>query len=265
MPASSPRPPPAAAPVAYTPGTVVARSYTSEMSAPPISAGVQRLREIMKENGEEAGWDKAWQEDVTPWETHDRTTDGVRPLLKEVLDSGEFPVPKEGRALVPGCGRGFDAVFIARLGLETWGIDLSTRAVERAEAFLNSQLDAPPNVHFQTADFLTFPIPQDGFTLAYDYTFFCAIPPPLRNPWGKRMTELVHPGGYLVAVAWPLDGEREGGPPYSVSVDAYEEALGVGRGLWTKVVDRPSELSADGVHKGRERVVVWKREGGARM
>ncbi|KZO93223.1 S-adenosyl-L-methionine-dependent methyltransferase [Calocera viscosa TUFC12733] len=226
---------------------------------------VQRLREIIKEDGEEVGWEKAWQEGVTPWETHDRTSDGVRPLLKEVIESGEFPVPRTGRAIVPGCGRGFDTVYLGRLGLEAWGIDLSQKAVEAAETFLEEQPSPPSGVIFRAADFFKFPVPPGGFVLAYDYTFFCAIPLSLRAPWGERMGELVPPGGYLVAVVWPIDGERPGGPPYSVSVDAYEEALGVAEGKWSKVVDRESVLSANEVHKGRERVVVWKREGGAHM
>ncbi|KZT62383.1 S-adenosyl-L-methionine-dependent methyltransferase, partial [Calocera cornea HHB12733] len=201
----------------------------------------------------------------TPWEGHDRTADGVRPLLKEVIDRGEFPVPKSGRAIVPGCGRGFDTVYLGRLGLEAWGIDVSQTAVDAAEAFLQAQPSPPPGVLFKAADFFKFPVPAGGFALAYDYTFFCAIPPALRADWGARMAELVPPGGYLVAVVWPIDGARPGGPPYSVDVDAYEEVLGVAEGKWSKVVDRASELSTSDMHKGRERVVVWKREGGAHM
>ena len=37
------------------------------------------------------------------------------------------------RAIVPGCGRGYDAAYFARLGLESWGVDISPTAVEAAE------------------------------------------------------------------------------------------------------------------------------------
>lgn len=228
------------------------------------NVAVKKLREIIHAEGE-AGWDKAWQEGLTPWEQQDRLADGVRPLLKEVMESGEFPVPKEGRAIVPGCGRGFDAVYLGRLGLETWGIDLSEKAVEAAQAFLDASPEPPKNVTFKADDFLTFPIPEGGFTLAYDYTFFCAIPLTMRADWGKRMTEIVEPGGYLVALVWPIDGDRPGGPPYSVDVAAYDEVLGTKEGKWTKVVDRKSELSATEAHKGRESIAVWKREGGSKL
>jgi len=95
--------------------------------------GVPRLRELLKQYGEQ-GWDKAWEESVTPWEAHNRDDSGVRRPLSETLEGGYFPVPKTGRVLVPGCGRGFDAIYFARHGYEAWGIDLSSKAVEAAEA-----------------------------------------------------------------------------------------------------------------------------------
>ena len=48
---------------------------------------------------------------------------------------------------------------------------------------------------FKALDFFSFDIPQGGFQVAYDYTFLCAIPPELREPWGRRYAELITPGG----------------------------------------------------------------------
>ena len=41
------------------------------------------------------------------------------------------------RAIVPGCGRGYDAAYFARLGLETWGVDISPTAVDAAKIVCN--------------------------------------------------------------------------------------------------------------------------------
>jgi hypothetical protein len=46
------------------------------------------------------GWDMAWQEGITPWDDGD-----VQPALAELVQEGKVQLPKEGRALVPGCGR----------------------------------------------------------------------------------------------------------------------------------------------------------------
>lgn len=55
----------------------------------------------------------------------------------------------------------------------------------------------PANVHFKTLDFFDFPLPADGkkFNLAYDYTFLCALPPSLRESWGKRYAEIIETDG----------------------------------------------------------------------
>jgi len=134
----------------------------------------------------------------------------------------------------------------------------------RPPSLLKSLSDPPANVTFKIADFFTFSVPEGGFDLVYDYTFMCALPPALRADWGARLRQLVKPGGYLIALAWPIDGGRTDGPPYSVSVAAYEEALGLAAGHWTKVVERVSDLSVD-MHKDREKVLVWKRDGPAHL
>ena len=55
----------------------------------------------------------------------------------------------------------------------------------------------PSNVFFKALDFFNFELPQDGekFTIGYDYTFFCALPPKMREDWGKRYAEIIKPGG----------------------------------------------------------------------
>jgi hypothetical protein len=55
------------------------------------------------------------------------------------------------------------------------------------------------------ADFFTFSLSSPSvFSLAYDFTFFCAIPPSWRERWGKRYGEVVRPGGVLIILCFPL-------------------------------------------------------------
>lgn len=78
----------------------------------------------------------------------------------DLLTSKRLPLPETGRALVPGCGRvgvhtcidaclllifiqAYDAIAIARhLGLETVAIDIAPSAVEAAELYGPSLLQA---------------------------------------------------------------------------------------------------------------------------
>ena len=99
------------------------------------------------------GRDEAWKQGITPWDSQDGS---VRAPLKELIEEKKFPLPTEGRvaytvyilsnlakvavlpvpirrAIVPGCGRGYDAAYFARLGLESWGVDISPNAVDAAK------------------------------------------------------------------------------------------------------------------------------------
>lgn len=45
---------------------------------------------------------------------------------------------------------------------------------------------------------------NSSFTLAYDYTFLCAIPPEMRVSWASRYSSLIEKDGYLVTLQFPL-------------------------------------------------------------
>lgn len=77
----------------------------------------------------------------------------------------------------------------------------------------------------------------------------------MRNDWGHKITELIKPGGYLVALIFPLDSPSDRGPPFFVQLEHYLEVLGQG---WEMIVDEVPKTSYK-THVGRERLVVWKR------
>lgn len=88
-----------------------------------------------------------------------------------------------------------------------------------------------------------------------NYRFFVAIPPEMRPQWGRQMTRLVKPGGYLISLVYPMDPPVESGPPFYVRPNHQVEALGEG---WEKLIDEVPENSLE-AHKGRERLLVFKR------
>ena len=80
----------------------------------------------------------------------------------------------------------------------------------------------------------------------------------MRDAWGRRMEELVKPGGYLVILMYPIDPKRarDDGPPFPVDVEAYHAAL---QGSWDNLLDVVPNESRP-THEGRERLGVWRRK-----
>ncbi|KAJ7236165.1 S-adenosyl-L-methionine-dependent methyltransferase [Mycena rebaudengoi] len=216
------------------------------MAAPLDANPRAKLREIVTDDPQ--SWDKAWIQNLTPWDAGE-----FQPALQEIIQSGEVNFPRIGRAFVPGCGSGYDAIYISsELKLDTLAIDISPTAVRNASKNIPEGL----KTRFEVRDFFSFRISDDQkFDLIYDYTFFVAIPPSRRLEWGSQINSLIKSGGYLITLIYPLEKKTDVGPPWFVRPEHYLEPLGEG---WEKVVDRVPTTSSE-THVGRERLVVWRK------
>ncbi|CAH8392103.1 unnamed protein product [Eruca vesicaria subsp. sativa] len=161
------------------------------------------------------GWENMWVEGRTLWDLGEAT-----PIVVHLCETGSLP---SGRALVPGCGTGYDVVVMANPERHVVGLDLSKTSVERSTKMFSS---LPNSKHFTflKEDFFTWE-PTEKFDLIFDYNFFCAFEPKVRPLWAKRMQELLNPGGELITLMFPISDRTPGPPPYLVSVSAYEELL----------------------------------------
>ncbi|KAG8718121.1 hypothetical protein FRC08_005894 [Ceratobasidium sp. 394] len=90
-----------------------------------------RMRALLAQGQGGTGWDVVWKEGATPWDA------GMsQPALRQVFETSiasDLGIPKSGKALVPGCGRGYDAIYLASQGYEVLGADLSPTAINQAE------------------------------------------------------------------------------------------------------------------------------------
>ena len=87
--------------------------------------------------------------------------------------------------------------------------------------------------------------------------FFVALDPPTRPQWGKKIQELIAPGGYLVALVWPIDATRTTGPPHAVTVEAYESVIGGG---WEQVYNElHTDMMPGKIPTAVGRLVVWRK------
>lgn len=185
-------------------------------------------------------WEKVWNQGVAPGQYWDMN--GPLPELIKQVQS--LKLPRGGRALIPGCGRGYDVELLSRCGFyeHVIGIDVSRSAVCTAKKYLSSVLPPlPSNWDVFNADFLHDDILQAS--LVYDYSFFSVLAPELRVDWGRRMAQVVGKGGSLVTVMFPVE-KFEGGPPFAVSKEDYDKALG--RSF--KIVDGPTQLDESQSH-----------------
>lgn len=118
-------------------------------------------------------WDVLWQDSVTPWDKG-----SASPALVELLIDKHFPLMtpgKTGKALVPGCGKGYDVALFAGLTEEDQkfdkavGLDISTKAIEEARKLHEG---SPGNIEFIVGDFFstTEEWAQERYDVVYDYT-----------------------------------------------------------------------------------------------
>ncbi|HUP28528.1 MAG TPA: methyltransferase domain-containing protein [Usitatibacter sp.] len=185
-------------------------------------------------------WDLRYQASFAPWDAG-----RVPQHLREF--AGRTPPP--GRVLVPGCGSAWDVRFLAELGWDVVGIDFSRQAVAAARAVLG-----PHAARVRHADFFA-PLPEAPFALVYERAFLCALPRRLWPDWGRRVAQLVAPGGVLAGFFFYDEGER--GPPFPLHHAAELEALLAP--TFTRVEDLPVTDSI-AAFAGRERWQAWRRQ-----
>ncbi|KAI9470673.1 MAG: S-adenosyl-L-methionine-dependent methyltransferase [Benjaminiella poitrasii] len=169
------------------------------------------MSETEKNLKQSIDWDDKWQTGNTQWDAGKPS-----PALVSLLENEETKalIPEKGQGLVPGCGSGYDVVFLATKDRHMTGMDISQTCVDK----LNKEHpDAKTNNYgFTCANFYEFDAPKEGYNLAYDYTFLCAMEPYMRPTWAKRYSEIIAKDGILITLMFPLD-EHEGGPPFALS------------------------------------------------
>ena len=165
-----------------------------------------------------------------------------------------------GKVLVPGCGRAYDIVALASPMREVLGIDISDIAVQAAKSWL-SQQSLPTNYKYEVKLQNFFDISpasqEDKFDFIYDYTFFCALDPSIRDLWGMQMSKLCKQGGELFTLVFPLV-DKPNGPPFGVSFEAYKKALEPNGFECLELEMLPDELCHPD-REGKSAVGRWRR------
>ena len=120
-------------------------------------------------------WKARYEAKSTPWDLARE-----HPELERRLAARELGPP--ATVYVPGCGRGHDALALARAGFRVTAVD-SVDVVELGEGSKLEELGRLGS-SFRVADALAFE--TEPVALVFDHTFFCALPLDRSAPSGAR-------------------------------------------------------------------------------
>lgn len=161
---------------------------------------------------------------------------------------------REGMSLlVSGCGKGYDAIAAARVGLTVTAVDFSEKAIGIAK---NNAQDENLSIQFLQEDFFLLDESYNGsFDLIFEYTTFCAINPERRAEYAEKISRLLKPGGRLIAIVFPIDN-RPGGPPFSIDMKEFYTLFS--RHLKLEYFSRESNSVKP--RKGKEVLMIFVRQ-----
>lgn len=74
-------------------------------------------------------------------------------------------------------------------------------------------------------DFFVWRTEQPWVDFGFDFTFFCALHPTMRQDWARTWGKLIKTGGYLVTLEFPVRPDDKSGPPWPVSHQIYADLL----------------------------------------
>ena len=135
----------------------------------------------------------------------------VSPPVVHLVESGSL-VPYSS-ILIPGAGRGWEALYFARLGFDVTCVDFAPEAV--AEGRTLAKEHGVRVTYVEEDLFRLSPEIHGRFDYLFEQTCFCAIDPDRRKDYVKMAARMVRPGGELVGLFY-VHG-REGGPPWTTT------------------------------------------------
>lgn len=183
-------------------------------------------------------WETRYRDQVTPWDAG-RIGERLQRYAREMKPGA--------RVLIPGCGSGHEAGFLAEAGFDVLAIDFSPAAVEAARKNLGRCAG-----RVQLADFFAFDAGAP-FDVMIERAFLCALPRKMWADYAVRTSELLTPDG-VIAGYWFFDDNPKG-PPFGTSEAELQALLGT---RFKRIVDEPVTDSIP-VFQDRERWQVWAR------
>ncbi len=155
-------------------------------------------------------WDAFYADENAPW-----NLGRPQPALAEALDSDEIRSP----VLDSGCGTGEHALMVAEQGREAVGVDISPRAIARAEA---KAAERGLTVTFVVGDVLALDRLGRRFGTLIDSGVFHVFEDEDRARYVRSLASVVDPGGTLHLLCFSEHTPGEGGPRRVTQAEIFE-------------------------------------------
>jgi SAM-dependent methyltransferase len=149
-------------------------------------------------------WNERYASGELPWDTGQ-----PEPLLLEFVNLDGVAA---GRTLEVGAGTGTNAIWLAERGFDVLGLDVSSLAVDRANAKIAGR---DLRCRFATFDFLAAPAPDGPFHFVFDRGCFHVFDEPEeRACFAAHVAAVLAPGGLWLSLIGSTEGPaRDVGPP----------------------------------------------------
>jgi SAM-dependent methyltransferase len=136
----------------------------------------------------------------------------VSPPIKTYIDTIEN---KDAQILIPGCGNTYEAEYLVQQGFtNVTVIDIAPTLVENLKKkFANNN-----NITVVLGDFFEH---QGNYDFIIEQTFFCALPPTMRQKYVWKMHQLLKPNGKLIGLLFNRDFDSN--PPFGGSAKEYQK------------------------------------------
>jgi SAM-dependent methyltransferase len=150
-------------------------------------------------------WDNQYQSNTIGWDLGE-----VSPPLKSYIDTLE---DKSIRILIPGCGNTYEADYLLEQGFtNVTVIDIAPTLVENLKAKFKDN----PNINIILGDFFEH---KGVYDVIIEQTFFCALPPTMRQKYVWKMHQLLSNKGKIAGLLF--NRTFENGPPFGGSQEEY--------------------------------------------
>jgi SAM-dependent methyltransferase len=154
-----------------------------------------------------AYWEAQYKAKTTGWDLGQ-----VSPPIQEYIDK---ITDKKKRILIPGCGNSYETEYLLEHGFTNITvIDIAPTPV----AVLKEKFKNNPNIQIVLGDFFEH---QGKYDLIIEQTFFCALPPTIREKYVWKMHQLLAEEGILAGLLF--NRTFESGPPFGGSKEEYEK------------------------------------------
>jgi SAM-dependent methyltransferase len=151
-------------------------------------------------------WDNQYQANTTGWDLGT-----ISPSIKNYVDTLEN---KNIRVLIPGCGNTYEAEYLLeREFTNITVIDIAPILVKN----LKTKFKDNANIKVVLGDFFEH---KGEYDLIIEQTFFCALPPTMRQKYVWKMHQLLAKDGKIAGVLFNRTFETS--PPFGGSQEEYE-------------------------------------------